>query len=650
MSASLLPVVSNPVPDQQASVALVCMPWGSIQKPSLAMAILKGCIQEAGFRPELHFLNLRFAELLGLRRYEQISDNSYIHPEWFFSQALFGPRGLNELQNSWTDLPSNSVGQKLAQNLRELVENSEALCQAIADEHVPQFIDECARQINWGKYLAIGFTTTFAQSLSSLLLARRIKEMYPQTKIVFGGANVDSEMGVEFLRGFEWLDYIVHGEAEKSFPALLKKIAERDSVTVVPGVSMRRDHALVAGDKTAMPVTNLNESPIPDFSDYIRGLEHSGFKSKIRLHLYYESSRGCWWGAKHHCTFCGLNGNTMAFRKKSPDRVYSEILHLSRNYRCLSLFAADNILSPDYFTQLLPRLTESDTDIDLFYEVKANMTRAQVKALHASGVREIQPGIESLSNRILQLMRKGVSAIQNIQLLKWCCEFRIQPNWNFLYGFPGESSADYQDSPHLFRLLSHLKPPDALVRVQFQRFSPYFFDKEKFGLTLHPTELYHILFPQNRVSLDKIAYYFEGTWNGQSADPEEYISATRTAWNAWCREWKQRRIACYYSKGPDYLEIFDNRSHRTDGSIEPGPPRQIHLGERLSAIYLFCDAHHSFSAILEMLQKRFGQDVNAEEVRAQLNGLTAQGLMYQEGDRYLSLAVRNPNWLRDRSI
>jgi ribosomal peptide maturation radical SAM protein 1 len=633
-----------------APVALVCMPWGSIQKPSLAMAILKGCVKKAGFKPELHFLNLRFAELLGLRLYEQISDNSYIHPEWFFSQALFGPGGLNELQNSWAELSASPAGQEMIEKLRALVKDSETLCQTIAQEHVPRFIEDCARQINWGQYLAIGFTTTFAQSLSSLLLARRIKELHPHTRIVFGGANVDSEMGVEFLRAFDWLDYVVHGEAENSFPALLKKIADGDSAAAVPGISMRRGNELLPGDGTAMPVADLNDSPTPDFSDYIFGLERSGFKTKIPLHLYYESSRGCWWGAKHHCTFCGLNGDTMAFRKKSADRVYTEILHLARTYRCLSLFAADNILSPEYFTQLLPRLAETDTDIELFYEVKANMTRAQVKALHASGVRAIQPGIESLSSRILQLMRKGVSAIQNIQLLKWCSEFNIQPNWNFLYGFPGESPEDYQDAPQLFRLLSHLRPPDALVRVQFQRFSPYFFDKDKFGLTLSPLGLYDTLFPRERVRLDKVAYYFEGKWDGQSADPEEYIRPTRTAWEAWSQASKQQSIGCYYSKGPDHLEIFDNRSRRPDGNIEPGPPRQIHLGERLSAIYLFCDAHHSLTAITEMLHQKFGDHVNADQTRTSLDGLVAQGLMYQEGDRYLSLAVRNRNWLRDRSL
>jgi radical SAM superfamily enzyme YgiQ (UPF0313 family) len=41
-----------------------------------------------------------------------------------------------------------------------------------------------------------------------------------------------------------------------------------------------------------------------------------------------ETARGCWWGAKHHCTFCGLNQNDMAFRAKSPQCAMDELVHL----------------------------------------------------------------------------------------------------------------------------------------------------------------------------------------------------------------------------------------------------------------------------------------------------------------------------------
>jgi ribosomal peptide maturation radical SAM protein 1 len=633
--------VTNQEKCQGAPVALVCMPWGAIQTPSLAMAILKSLTRTAGFKPELHFLNMRFAEMLGLREYEAISTVSYFHAEWFFSQALFGPQGLKELANDWETLRDTEPTQELVKALITLSGRSEEHCAAIANHYVPRFVDACVSEIDWGNYMAVGFTTTFAQSAASLLLARRIKERWPHVKIIFGGANVDGEMGVEFLHGFDWIDYVVHGEAEISFPLLLKQIAHGTKQRI-GGVSWREGEEVFRGDQNAFGLSDLNQSPVPDYSDYIDQLERSGFRRKVPLSLYYESSRGCWWGAKHHCTFCGLNGSTMAFRSKTSSRVYSEIVELSDKYRCLKLNAADNILAMDHIAKLLPQLAEMDCDIELFYEVKANLTRQHLKTLWAAGVKRIQPGVESFSSPLLKLMRKGVTAIQNIQLLKWCRELGIEPIYNVLYGFPGETPDQYSDLPDLFRILSHLRPPGTVCPVFFERFSPYHFEKERFGLTLWPNPIYRYIFPDCRVQLDKIAYFFAGKWQGQVADPEEYIAPALTAWKEW-QALEKAGVFCCYVKGPNYITIYDNRPQR---DAQPGIIRSIQLDERTSAIYLFCDENRTMRAVTEMLNARFATSFDVSEVQVWLDDLVHRDLMFREGDRYLSLAVRGRPILR----
>jgi ribosomal peptide maturation radical SAM protein 1 len=621
---------SNGIP-----VALVSMPWGAIAKPSLALALLKPCLQRAGFVPHVHLLNMLFAQQIGLRLYEDIADG-FFYPEWFFSTALFGANGLGEIENSWNDLSLNPAGADLKRQLARIAGGSEALCAKIATEYVPRFIEACLAHTNWSDYLVVGFTTTFAQSLSSLLLAKRIKETYPQVKIVFGGANVDAQMGVEFIHAFPWIDYVVHGEAEDTFPTLLNHVASGQTDAKVPGVSMRRGQDVLRGDRDARPQADLNASPLPDYSDYLHELERCDFSKKLHLELCYESSRGCWWGAKHHCTFCGLNGTTMAFRAKDPARVYSEILELSSKYHCLSFTAADNILDLEYFTQLLPRLAELHTDIRLFYEVKANINPDQVRLLRAAGITRIQPGIESFNSRILRLMRKGVTVIQNIQLLKCCYEIGIDATYNILYGFPGEVPADYTDLPHLFRLLFHLRPPSGMAPVLFERFSPYFFDKASFGLELRPLRAYSLIFPDSRVDLNEIAYFFEGKWQGQAAAPEEYMGEALETWRIWSKHWQEQNVFFHYSKGPNYLIIYDNRPRIPGASPRV---RKIRLDEEVSCIYLFCDEHRSFSAINKMMTSKFGSDVSEDAVRSWLDALVFQGLMFREGDRYLALAV-----------
>ncbi|MCI0442202.1 radical SAM protein, partial [bacterium] len=103
----------------------------------------------------------------------------------------------------------------------------------------------------------------------------------------------------------------------------------------------------------------------------------------------------------------------------------------------------DSILDLRYYKDYIPKLAERTTKLDLFYEVKANLKKVQIRLLRDAGVRTIQPGIESFSNSILQLMGKGVSALQNIQLLKWCKELGVSVYWNLLWGFPGEDPLEY---------------------------------------------------------------------------------------------------------------------------------------------------------------------------------------------------------------
>lgn len=616
--------------------ALVCMPWGSIKKPSLAIPLLKRHAQMAGFSPEVHLLNIRFAEMLGLDLYEEFAERT-LHPEWFFAQHLVGQGGLGWLNNSWEDLDETSSGRDFKKQLIKIVGDDEGKCLRIATDFVPRFIDLCVSNIDWSKYMVVGFTTTFAQTLASALLAREIKLRHPEVRIVFGGANVDGEMGVELMNAFGWIDYVAHGEAEHSFPELLGRIAGSDFKAKITSVSYRDGEQIVRADHDHPPFVDLNSSPTPDYSDYVRELKRSGFSNKMALSLFFESSRGCWWGAKHHCTFCGLNGNGMTFRQKDPKKVVAEILELSHEYRCLNFSAADNILPREYFSEMLPALTEADTDIQLFYEVKANLSKDQVRTLSRSGVRSIQPGIESFNSRLLTLMRKGVRAIQNIQLIKWCLEWGINPAYNILFGFPGETSEDYTDLPQIFRTISHLRPPGDLNPVLFERFSPYHFERERFELTLRPLSGYEFLFPPDRVSLEKIAYFFEGEWANQKAEPRSYMKPTLEEWERWKESWERQDTYCYYHRGPQYLVIFDNRKLHP-GSIGKG--RRTHLTEPLASIYLFCDENRSFQAIAQETRRLFGSNWTDEKVLALLEQTVAQGYMFKEENRYLSLATR----------
>src|SRR5579872_2764363 len=96
-----------------------------------------------------------------------------------------------------------------------------------------------------------------------------------------------------------------------------------------------------------------------------------------------------------------------------------------------------------YFGDFIPELIEAKLGLELFFEVKANLKKEQLRMLRDAGARSLQPGVESLSTSVLSVMDKGVRGLQNVQLLKWCKELGIVPRWNLLWGFPGEPEAEY---------------------------------------------------------------------------------------------------------------------------------------------------------------------------------------------------------------
>src|SRR5580704_10995263 len=132
----------------KSRVALVYMPWGSVSRASMAAGILKECANRSGYRCDVHYLNIWFAQQIGIDLYAKISENYAFSPEWFFSCELFGKTGLGVLNNSWNDL-SAAGGDQLKRDLVQMLEGSSIRCEELAREAVPQFIARCINQIDW---------------------------------------------------------------------------------------------------------------------------------------------------------------------------------------------------------------------------------------------------------------------------------------------------------------------------------------------------------------------------------------------------------------------------------------------------------------------------------------------------------------------
>ena len=248
---------------------------------------------------------------------------------------------------------------------------------------VPAYLDALVDSFSWEDAAVVGFTSTFQQNAASFALARRLKQRQPRIVTVFGGANFDSEMGPELVRSIDCIDFAVIGEGDETFPRLLGALAASTGLDGLPGLARRVDGKVeVTPPKSAS--VRLDDLPAPDYDEYFQHAEDLGILPRVGhrgVWLPIETARGCWWGAKHHCTFCGLNGTAMSFRSKSPERVLDELTNQAKRYRSFRFEAVDNIMDPAYLTKLFPVLIQNETDYELFYEVKASLRREQLKLM-----------------------------------------------------------------------------------------------------------------------------------------------------------------------------------------------------------------------------------------------------------------------------
>ena len=148
--------------------------------------------------------------------------------------------------------------------------------------------------------------------------------------------------------------------------------------------------------------------PTPDFDPFFEQ-RADGPVSGVVPTLLAETARGCWWGERSHCTFCGLNGATMAFRSKSPERVVDELAYLRDRYGVRSVQHRRRHPRHALLQDGVPMLAEADLGLELFWEIKANLTDRQSASSATPASPTSSPAIESLNDHVLELMRKGTT-------------------------------------------------------------------------------------------------------------------------------------------------------------------------------------------------------------------------------------------------
>ncbi len=610
-------------------IALINMPFASVEIPSIALTQLQYVVQQelgAEVHCDIFYLNLDFVNYLGVQLFQMISAsveaNTFGLGDWFFSADAFPDQ---------PDQTDTYLQRHFAEQFAELASIKQLLLNK--RRAVGLFLKSLIDRYRLADYQMVGFTSMFCQNIASFAMARRLKQRRPDMVVLMGGANCETPMGNVIVRQIDEVDFVFSGPGLRSFPRLVRHLlaGERDECHRIPGVLSRQKLALHPGRLIEIGEELDIEVPLPvNYDGFLATYDRKLHGHPFHLRLPFETSRGCWWGERSHCTFCGLNGATMAYRAMRPATAIELFRDLFERYgsRVEEYEAVDNILPREYLTKVLPFL-DPPARTRIFYEVKADLKEHEMEALERAHVTRIQPGIEALSTTTLKLMKKGTTSFQNLRFLLYCQRSNVEPFWNLLVGFPNEPESVYEKYARDIPLLTHLHPPSGVFPVRFDRFSPYHKLANEYGLKLLPGDFYAMLYPFPAEELADLAYFFR---NDDFHAP--YLVST-AKWLGPLRELVGRWQAMWRSGERPDLVLREAAGGATVLDSRSGKPIEHPLSPPALRVLLGLTTQHKVPRLAEALG-----DLSEEEVAREVEALRGLGLLFEEDGAYMSVVKR----------
>ena len=307
-----------------------------------------------------------------------------------------------------------------------------------ASDEALQFFDELLSPITDYHPDLVGFSHfIFSQREFILGLAKFLKT--EDIPIIVGGASIAhnpesylSEVGAKKIDLSEIFDAAFYGEGELPLTDYL----EGKKLENIPNIVYKKNK-IIKNEESGL--ADLDELPIPDFSDFF--LKEYYAPETI---LPVLTSKGCYW---MRCTFCTHYKSYYKYRTRSIEKVISDLKELQKRYKANYFLLADEMIHPKRFDDLSHSILQEGLNIRYYSEVKPtrHFTAELLKKMHDSGVRALLWGVESGTQRILDLIDKGTHVADVEKVLKESHEAGI---WNLIFlivGYPTQTEEEAEN-------------------------------------------------------------------------------------------------------------------------------------------------------------------------------------------------------------
>ncbi|MFW9769216.1 MAG: B12-binding domain-containing radical SAM protein, partial [Candidatus Thorarchaeota archaeon] len=264
----------------------------------------------------------------------------------------------------------------------------------------------------------------------------------PAILVVVGGAHVTFQ-DEQVLRDCPEIDVVVRGEGEVTMNALLEKIDSAVSHSSVEGTTSRRNGTIVRNPDRPY-ISNLDSLPFPAYD--LLGLQH--YFPKGDRFAPMITSRGC----PYQCTFCSSSRITgKRWRGRSPANVMEEIQFLQSRYGVRDVTFIDDLFTFDHqrVADICELINREADDITWTCSSRADiMSRHPEMAgwLKKAGCHTVYIGAESGSQRVLNIIKKGIRLNQIVRSVRIAKKVGLQVVLSFILGIPGETEEDMRST------------------------------------------------------------------------------------------------------------------------------------------------------------------------------------------------------------
>lgn len=321
-----------------------------------------------------------------------------------------------------------------------------------------------------------------------------IKTNFPEIKISMGGGFPNTELrSLKDTRVFEFLDFITLDDGELPVELLFEAVCQTEPVEVeFKRTFLLENNEVVYKNNTTKPDYKQSEVGTPDYSDLLLDKYISVIEIANPMHSLWSDGRwnkltmahGCYWGK---CTFCDVSLDYIKIyepiaAKTLVDRMEEMIAQTGETGFHFVDEAAPPALMREVALEILKRKLVVTWWTNIRFE--KSFTQDLCLLLKASGCIAVSGGLEVASDRLLELIKKGVTVEQVAKVTHHFTEAGIMVHAYLMYGYPTQTIQETVDSLEMVRQLFELGVIQSGFWHQFAMtaHSPVGLHPEEFGV------------------------------------------------------------------------------------------------------------------------------------------------------------------------